>query len=56
MTRRWVPVGEFTPLRRHRFVDAAAVIAAFRGAPSMDYDLFRADLDAIVSQDIEPRG
>ena len=33
VTRNGVPVGELTPLRRHRFVATAAVMAIFRNAP-----------------------
>ena len=55
VTRNGVPVGELTPLRRHRFVTADAAVAAFRNAPSIDPDRFRADLDGRVGQDIEPR-
>ena len=56
VTRNGVPVGELTPLRRHRFVAAEAAVAMFRAAPSVDYDRFRADLDQVASQDPEPRG
>ena len=56
VTRNGVPVGELTPLRRHRFVSAEAAVAMFRTAPSVDYDGFRADLDRVASQDPEPRG
>ncbi|MGH9281213.1 MAG: type II toxin-antitoxin system Phd/YefM family antitoxin [Acidimicrobiales bacterium] len=56
VTRNGVPVGELTPLRRHRFVAAEAAVAIFRSAPSVDYDRFRADLDAVASQDATPRG
>jgi antitoxin (DNA-binding transcriptional repressor) of toxin-antitoxin stability system len=56
VTRSGVPVGELTPLRRHRFVAAEAAVALFRAAPAIDYERFRADLDAVASQDIEPRG
>ncbi len=56
VTRNGVPVGELTPLRRHRFVSADAAVAMFRNAPSIDAARFRADLDAVASQDIEPRG
>lgn len=56
VTRNGIPVGELTPLRRHRFIAAEAAVAAFRGAPPMDYDRFRADLDRGASQDIAPRG
>lgn len=56
VTRNGVPVGELTPLRRHRFVSTDAVVATFRSAPRVDPQRFRADLDAVVSQDIVTRG
>jgi len=56
VTRNGVPVAELTPLRRHRFVAAAAAVAMFSGAPRVDYNRFRADLDQVASQDPEPRG
>lgn len=56
ITRNGVPVGELTPLRRHRFVAAEAAVAMFRAAPSVDYRRFRDDLDNVASQDATPRG
>jgi antitoxin (DNA-binding transcriptional repressor) of toxin-antitoxin stability system len=56
VTRNGVPVGELTPLRRHRFVGTDAVVALFREAPQVDYDRFRADLDEIADQRPTPRG
>ena len=56
VTRNGVPVGELTPLRRHRFVAAEAAVELFRTAPPVDAARFRADLDAVASQDITPRG
>lgn len=56
VTRNGVPVGELTPLRRHRFVAAEAAIELFRSAPPIDVDRLRADLDAVAEQNIEPRG
>lgn len=56
VTRNGVPVGELSPLRRHRFVPLEAAVAAFRGAPRVDFDRVRADLDRAVSQEIAPRG
>lgn len=56
VTRNGVPVGELSPLRRHRFVSAEAAVAAFRGAPRMEFDQFRADLDRVAGQEIAPRG
>ena len=56
VTSNGVPVGELTPLRSHRFVRAEAALAIFAPAPPVDLDLLRADLDAVASQDLEPRG
>jgi prevent-host-death family protein len=55
LTRNGVPVGELTPAARHRFVSTAASIQAFTGTPRVDAARFRADLDAAVDQDVEPR-
>ena len=46
VTRNGVPVGELTPLRRHRFVAAETAVAMFRSAPSVEYKRLREDLDA----------
>ncbi len=51
VTRNGVPVGELTPLRRHRFVASETAVAMFKTAPGVDYRRFRADLDAAASQD-----
>ncbi len=50
VTRNGVPVGELIPLRERAFVPVDAVSAAFRGAPRVDRDRFRSDVDAIVDQ------
>lgn len=55
VTRAGKPVGELSPLRRERFVSAETVIALFHRAPSIDARRFRADLDAVADQGIEPR-
>lgn len=55
VTRNGTPVGELTPLRRHRFVTAETAVAVFRKAAPIDYRRFRADLDAAVEQDPTPR-
>ena len=55
VTRNSVPVGELRPLPR-QFVSATAVAAAFAGAPPIDRERFRSDLDAFVDQDPSPRG
>ncbi|HUY60912.1 MAG TPA: hypothetical protein VMW49_03450 [Candidatus Dormibacteraeota bacterium] len=56
VTRNGVPVGELAPLRRHRFVGAAAATAIFHGAPGVDLVRLRADLDRVATQELEPRG
>jgi antitoxin (DNA-binding transcriptional repressor) of toxin-antitoxin stability system len=56
VTRNGAPVGELTPLRRHRFVSADSAVAMFRSAPGVDFARLRADLDAVASQELTPRG
>ena len=56
VTRNGVPVGELTPLRTRRFVAADAAVAAFAGAPAIDAERFRADIDAVLDHDPSPRG
>jgi prevent-host-death family protein len=56
VTRNGVPVGELSPLRRNRFISAQAAVAAFRGAPRVDLNRLRTDLDHAASQEITPRG
>jgi antitoxin (DNA-binding transcriptional repressor) of toxin-antitoxin stability system len=55
VTRNGTPVGELRPLRRHRFVSASAAVAMFRGAPRIDSDAFRSDLDEVADQEIPDR-
>ena len=55
VTRNGVPVGELTPLRRHRFVNTETAIATFQRAPSVDLIRLRSNLDHVASQDMEPR-
>jgi len=56
VTRNGVPVGELSPLRRHRFVRSDSAIAMFRHAPGVDLAKMRADLDRVASQEPGPRG
>ncbi|MFM7684706.1 MAG: hypothetical protein ACKPDI_02130 [Actinomycetota bacterium] len=56
VTRNGSPVGELTPLHRHRFVSTDLVIAMFRHAPAIDAVRFRAEVDEPLDQDISPRG
>jgi antitoxin (DNA-binding transcriptional repressor) of toxin-antitoxin stability system len=55
VTRNGVPVGELLPLRQRQFVAADAAIAVFTGAPEVELDRFRADVDALLDQDPAPR-
>jgi antitoxin (DNA-binding transcriptional repressor) of toxin-antitoxin stability system len=56
VTRNGTPVGELTPMRRHRFVSTDSVVAMFRNAPAVDAAQFRADLDDVADQNVAPRG
>lgn len=56
VTRNGVPVGELTPLRLRQFVGAEAAVARFAGAPLVDGERFRADVDAVLDQQPRPRG
>jgi prevent-host-death family protein len=55
VTRNGVPVGELSPLRRHRFVLSDSAIAMFRKAPEVDLAKTRTDLDRVASQELSPR-
>lgn len=56
VTRNGVPVGELMPLRRRQFVSAEAAVAMFAGAPVIDAERFRVDVDELLDQDPTPRG
>jgi hypothetical protein len=47
---------ESSAFRRDRFVPAEIAVGLFRAAPGVDYERFKADLDAVASQDPTPRG
>jgi prevent-host-death family protein len=55
VTRNGVPVGELTPLRQRQFVAADAAVAVFAGAPAVELDRFRTDVDALLDQSSAPR-
>lgn len=55
VTRNGIPVGELTPLRRRHFVSADVAIAAFAGAPPVDAEQLRQDLDRFLDHDMTPR-
>lgn len=48
-------VGERRPHKRRQFVPTNELIAAFKGAPVIDYEELRADIDRYVDQDPTPR-
>jgi antitoxin (DNA-binding transcriptional repressor) of toxin-antitoxin stability system len=56
VTRNGVPVGELNPLRRRQFVTAETAAAVFAGAPGIELERLREDLDALVDQEAAPRG
>jgi antitoxin (DNA-binding transcriptional repressor) of toxin-antitoxin stability system len=56
VTRNGVPVGELSPLRQRQFVPAEGAIAIFAGAPAIDAERFRGDIDALLDQRAAPRG
>jgi antitoxin (DNA-binding transcriptional repressor) of toxin-antitoxin stability system len=55
VTRNGVAVGELVPFQRREFVTASAALAAFAGAPRIDFERFRADVDAVLDQSPAPR-
>jgi prevent-host-death family protein len=55
VTRNGREVGELKPLSGRQFVAAATAIASFAGAPAVDAERFRADVDAPLDQDPTPR-
>jgi prevent-host-death family protein len=56
VTRSGVPVGELTPVRQREFVAAGSAVALFGGAPAVDFERFRDDVDALLDQEPAPRG
>jgi antitoxin (DNA-binding transcriptional repressor) of toxin-antitoxin stability system len=56
VTRNGVPVGELSPLRQRQFVSAEGAVAIFAGAPAIDAERFRHDVDAFLDQRLAPRG
>lgn len=55
VTRNGVPVGELMPVRKRQFVAAEAAASVFAGAPAVNLDRFRDDVDALVDQSPRPR-
>ena len=55
VTRNGVAVAELMPLRQRQFVPAEAAVAVFAGAPAVDLERFRADIDVVLDQTAAPR-
>ncbi|HWM55532.1 MAG TPA: hypothetical protein VNO20_09110 [Solirubrobacterales bacterium] len=57
ITRDGKPVGELLPIqrRKRKFIPKEELLVLFEGAPHIDYEKFRADIDAFVDQDPTPR-
>lgn len=53
VTRNGTPVAELRPVAARRFVPRTVIKAAAATAPRIDAKRFRADLDALVSQDVD---
>jgi prevent-host-death family protein len=56
VTRNGRPVGELRPYRPRQHIPRDVFLAAFEGAPHIDYEKLRQDLDAYADQDPTPRG
>jgi prevent-host-death family protein len=56
VTRNGVPVGELTPHQARQFVAAEAAVGLFAGAPVIDSERIRVDVDAVLDQRPTPRG
>jgi antitoxin (DNA-binding transcriptional repressor) of toxin-antitoxin stability system len=57
LTLNGEPLARMIPIRRRRAVPKEEVLAIFAGAPSVDVDELRADLDKAVGQDVrDPYG
>ena len=55
VTRNGVQVADLVPHRRATFVSAEDVVAAFAGDPAIDFSRFRADVNADLDLDPDPR-
>ncbi|MEX2289870.1 MAG: type II toxin-antitoxin system prevent-host-death family antitoxin [Mycobacteriales bacterium] len=55
VTRNGVPLAELTPLTRRTFVPREELMRSAASLGRIDAKRFRADVDAILDQSIEPR-
>lgn len=53
VTRNGTPVAELRPVGRARMVPRGLIASARNGAPHIDADRFRADLDALVDPSLD---
>ncbi|MEW6283437.1 MAG: type II toxin-antitoxin system prevent-host-death family antitoxin [Candidatus Eremiobacterota bacterium] len=53
VTRNGTPVAELRPVPARTFVPRAALAAAAKHAPPIDYGRLRAELDAVVNQAVD---
>lgn len=53
LTRNGTPVAELRPIQPRRFVPRATIADAAGRAPRIDARKFRADLDAVIDQNID---
>lgn len=53
VTRNGVPVGELRPVR-HRLVARESLLQAFQSIAPVDARRFRADVDGVLDQGVEP--
>ncbi|WP_219470968.1 hypothetical protein [Nonomuraea rhizosphaerae] len=52
LTLNGEPLAEVKPIRRRRFVPTAEAQAVFATAPAVDWDEVRADLNAVIDDDL----
>ncbi|MGH8923109.1 MAG: type II toxin-antitoxin system Phd/YefM family antitoxin [Acidimicrobiia bacterium] len=50
VTRNGVPVAELTPIKPRQFVTRERIGETFAGAPEVDQERFRSDVDRLVDQ------
>jgi antitoxin (DNA-binding transcriptional repressor) of toxin-antitoxin stability system len=54
VTRNGIAVGDLVPHGRRRFVATQVALDAFAGAPPVDSERFRLDVDDLLDQDPTP--
>lgn len=48
------PVGGLKPMSKSNYISTETAVELFRGLPPIDYERFRADLDAVTDQASTP--